>query len=257
MSLAGRGGIVVWEGASLWMLEAENEASEVRAHSHHAIQITFQLKGAFELCTEGECLSGPIVAVASDISHTFRASGAAAFLFIEPESPVGRALASEMFSQCPAVALKSGQAASWLEDLRTCFGKGGAEEEMLRLGRRIIDGLPEAVGTLLPDPRVLKMIAYAADNLGSKITLSLAAGHINLSQSRARHLFVTHTGLPFKTYVLWLRLQRAVQLYAEGRSLTGAAHHAGFSDSAHFSRIFKRTFGVPASALSLSRTRPR
>ncbi|HEX8669031.1 MAG TPA: hypothetical protein VF727_11750 [Allosphingosinicella sp.] len=35
----------------------------------------------------------------------------------------------------------------------------------------------------------------------------------------------------------------ALQAYAEGKSLTEAAHEAGFSDSAHFSR----TFGLPAT----------
>jgi AraC family transcriptional regulator len=49
-----------------------------------------------------------------------------------------------------------------------------------------------------------------------------------------------------------LRIERAVQLYAGGRSLTEAAHQAGFADSAHFSRTFRRTFGLPAAALRLT-----
>jgi AraC-like DNA-binding protein len=44
-------------------------------------------------------------------------------------------------------------------------------------------------------------------------------------------------------------LVRAIEVYAEGKSLTEAAHQAGFSDSAHFSRTFKRTFGLPATTL--------
>jgi AraC-like DNA-binding protein len=63
-------------------------------------------------------------------------------------------------------------------------------------------------------------------------------------------LFVEQTGVPFKTYLLWLRLVRAVELYSQGaNSLTDAAHAAGFADSAHFSRVFKRTFGSPATTL--------
>jgi AraC family transcriptional regulator len=49
-----------------------------------------------------------------------------------------------------------------------------------------------------------------------------------------------------------LRIERAVQLYAGGRSLTEAAHQAGFADSAHFSRTFRRTFGLPAAAPRLT-----
>ena len=42
---------------------------------------------------------------------------------------------------------------------------------------------------------------------------------------------------------------RALRCYAEGRSLTEAAHLAGFADSAHFSRVFRRYFGLPATTL--------
>jgi len=58
---------------------------------------------------------------------------------------------------------------------------------------------------------------------------------VSLSPGRTRHLFVQQTGLSFRTYLLWLRLDRAVALFAEGASLTAAANAAGFADSATFS----------------------
>jgi AraC family transcriptional regulator len=66
------------------------------------------------------------------------------------------------------------------------------------------------------------------------------------------HLFVEQTGLPFRTYLLWLRLTKAVESMAAGASLTEAAHEAGFADSAHFSRTFRRMFGVAAAALDVA-----
>jgi AraC family transcriptional regulator len=82
------------------------------------------------------------------------------------------------------------------------------------------------------------------------VSLGQAAEGIYLSESRLRHLFVEQTGIPFKTYLLWLRLISALDHYARGNSLTQAAHAAGFSDSAHFSRTFRRTFGLPATTLT-------
>lgn len=55
--------------------------------------------------------------------------------------------------------------------------------------------------------------------------------------------------MPFRRYVLWLRLRRAVREVAAGANLTEAAVSAGFSDSAHLSRVFRATFGLPPSAL--------
>jgi len=66
-----------------------------------------------------------------------------------------------------------------------------------------------------------------------------------------RHLFVEQTGLPFRTYLLWRRLMRGLEAFASGASLTDAALGAGFSDSAHFSRTFRRMFGTAAAALDV------
>jgi AraC-like DNA-binding protein len=97
---------------------------------------------------------------------------------------------------------------------------------------------------------VQRIIDYAASHLDRSLSLNAAATGVHLSPGRLRHLFVEQTGLAFKTYLLWLRLVRAVEVYSEGYSLTEASHAAGFSDSAHFSRIFRRTFGLPATTLT-------
>jgi len=233
------------------MLEGARETAEVQSHSHHAIQITFALKGNFEIGTRHGRLRGPVVAVASDTQHRFQASGAVAFLFIEPESAVGRALHRELFANHPVVEMATGGAHTFLESLRSCFDRGATAPDLLELGRTIIAALPGDGDRPSPDARVVSMIAYARTHLDNRLTLASAAQQVCLSPSRASHLFVAQTGLAFKSYILWLRLETAVALYADGLSLTEAAHQAGFADSAHFSRTFRRTFGLPAAALRL------
>lgn len=49
ISVVGRGRIVVWEGASLWLLKSQTELADLQPHAHYAIQITFQLEGSFEI----------------------------------------------------------------------------------------------------------------------------------------------------------------------------------------------------------------
>ena len=44
-----------------------------------------------------------------------------------------------------------------------------------------------------------------------------------------------------------MRLERAAGELAHGRTLTEAAHAAGFADSAHLSRVFRRMFGIAPS----------
>jgi AraC-like DNA-binding protein len=100
------------------------------------------------------------------------------------------------------------------------------------------------------------MIDFARARLDEPLSLTRVARHVNLSPSRASHLFVEQVGLPLKTYILWLRLQKAVQRYSEGATLTDAAHGAGFADSAHLSRTFRRMFGLPATALQVNQCAP-
>jgi AraC-like DNA-binding protein len=104
-----------------------------------------------------------------------------------------------------------------------------------------------------PDPRIARVLDWLGQHVEDSVTVADAAGIACLSESRFSHLFVEEIGLPFRTFVLWRRLMRAVDRMAAGGSLTAAAHQAGFSDSAHFSRTFHRMFGLPATWLELTR----
>jgi AraC-like DNA-binding protein len=42
-----------------------------------------------------------------------------------------------------------------------------------------------------------------------------------------------------------------VEAFAAGESLTTAAYRAGFADSAHLSRTFRRMYGMSAATLTL------
>jgi len=57
------------------------------------------------------------------------------------------------------------------------------------------------------------------------------------------------TGVRFRAYVLWLRLEIALAAYVDGKSLTEAAYAGGFADSAHLSRTFKKMFGITAASV--------
>jgi AraC-like DNA-binding protein len=74
------------------------------------------------------------------------------------------------------------------------------------------------------------------------------ARRVGLSASRFQHLFAEEIGVPFRRYRSWHRLRAAIREVGKGANFTAAAHAAGFSDQAHFSNEFRRTFGAPPSA---------
>lgn len=248
--------IAAWQEGGLWLLNTEplgpRAAPRAGFHAHHAIQIVIGLGGWFRLWTAEEDLSAPYAAVAPDVEHRFDAQGAYAILFVEPESWAGRVIGAWAFDGGDLRALPPSRFVSLrgrLEALR-CATPPSAEQ-LARIGRDLVAGLAGSAPPAPIDARVRNILHRIAARPDEPLTLEMAANMAGLSKSRFSHLFVEQTGLSFKSYRLWIRLTRAVRLMTDGLSLTAVAHEAGFADSAHFSRTFRRMFGVAPASLSL------
>jgi len=257
MELLAHARIVMWEGGALWVIDAtpsgSRKAQSTDLHAHHAIQVTISLGGQFRLYTPDYHIEGDAIAVAADAGHTFEAEGLIAFLFVEPESRQGRAIASRSFQGKALARVESALLGDFRERITMAYRAGNRNDTaFVELGRDLISYMASDVRGDVPDLRIRKVIAWAGKQLEGSVSLSDAVPIADLSAGRLRHLFVEQTGLPFKTYLLWLRLSRALQCFATGKSLTEAAHEAGFSDSAHLSRTFRRMFGVTPAALRIT-----
>ena len=248
--------IVAWQGGSLWLLRttAPSAGAPPRAgfHAHHAVQVVISLGGQFRLWLADEQLAAPYAAVAPDALHRFDAHGAYAILFVEPESRAGRAIIAATFRDADLCALPA-SSFNRLNPQLTALGRNPSPsaDELVTIGRDLIDGLAGDGARGLIDARIQNIVQWVAQERDPPITLEAAARIASLSPSRLSHLFVEQTGLSFKTYRLWIRLTQAVRLMSEGLTLTAVAHEAGFSDSAHFSRTFRRMFGIAPANLKL------
>jgi AraC-like DNA-binding protein len=246
----GRARLAIAEGLAAWVLEAPDGFGDAGFHRHHAIQLTLSFSGRLSLTSGGETIAGKQIAVATDTEHKFAADGLLGFIFVEPESHAGRALSETLLRGRPLAVIEDAAFASSVEPLREALDAPLSHEAMLDVARAAVAELVGGTAPILPDPRVQRVIDHAAANPELSLDAAAAGAGVFLSPDRLRHLFVEQTGLAFKTYMLWQRLMRALQVYAEGQTLTEAAHAAGFSDSAHFSRVFRRFFGLPATTLT-------
>jgi AraC-like DNA-binding protein len=249
------GRVAFWEGGSLWVLDVPGAAGAPNRnamHAHHAFQLTFSLGGEFKLHLEDRIVPGPAAVVAPDAPHAFEARGLVGLLFVAPESRAGRSLA-QLTEGHAARTISGEQTRDAPALIKRAFEHPSASRDVLReTGVQICERIAGHVRTTEPDRRVRQMIKWANGNLDRALGITEVANGVGLSPSRASHLFVEETGLPFRTYVLWLRLVRAADVHAGGLSLTQAAQDAGFADSAHLSRTFKRMFGIPAASLEMS-----
>jgi AraC-like DNA-binding protein len=238
--------MVFWRGGSLWIGHA---AEATGFHAHHAIQVTLALSGGLvRFCRPGQawaCYAAAIVAAHE--SHAFEARGElVALLFVEPESLEGSAL-RERYPQ-GVTSLDPDACSEQAARLATLYAQGASDEELASCARAVTTRLTsiDPCSAKPLDKRIARAIEILHERLADAVTMSEIAEAVHLSPERFRHLFLQETGIRFRPYVLWLRLEAAVALYGAGSSLTEASHAGGFADSAHFSRTFKRMFGVTA-----------
>jgi AraC-like DNA-binding protein len=112
---------------------------------------------------------------------------------------------------------------------------------LVRYGRTRPDALQGAVG----DPRVSAMQDLLSSELAAPVTLAELADAVALSPFHAARLFTRATGLAPHAWRNQIRLQRALAPLRAGVSVTEVAAASGFADQSHFTRHFRRMFGVP------------
>jgi AraC-like DNA-binding protein len=253
MKVAGVGRIIFWGGGNLWIGLA---VDAIDAHAHHAIQIAVGFNGPvqFRASSWDAWTSYPHGAlIRPGAAHEFRAPGQriANFLY-EPETPIGRALL-ERFPRGDIVPLETEVSA-----LAAAFDANADDQAIVGESMAFLARL---AGTEVPkrstDPRIARVVAWIARHIDEPLSLAAAAGVAGLSEGRFRHLFVDETGVAFRPYVLWTRLNRALELGVGGTSWTDAAHATNFADSAHLTRTCRRMYGLFPTAMRIERDASR
>lgn len=247
---ASTGRIYFWQGGSLWIGRGRGRT---KWHAHHAHQLVVAPEGAFRFRTEaqGKWDSFEGALVPSHCAHQFELDGLAiVHLFVEPESRAGRTLTNRfgatVVSPLPA-QVSRGSARALFQRFESTPGREQMVDAAVKAVAQLCGDTTEPDQAL--DPRLARALVYIRANVRSPIALRDVADAVALSESRFRHLFVAQTGSSFRAYLLWLRINLAIEAAMAGASWTEAAHEAGFADSAHLARTHKRVFGIEPSAV--------
>lgn len=99
------------------------------------------------------------------------------------------------------------------------------------------------------DLRVHKAMEYIKAHVSTELPTQSIAETVFLSESRLQHLFKENVGIPIRKYIHWQRLMEASRAIMNGQRFTSAALQSGFSDAAHFSRMFGQMFGMTPSSI--------
>lgn len=100
---------------------------------------------------------------------------------------------------------------------------------------------------------VEQMISYFEDHYREKISLDQIAGNMYLSPFYISKIFKSETGDTPIRYLINIRLERAYELLMKGEagSVREAAASVGYEDVYHFSKLFKKKYGIPPSKVKV------
>lgn len=214
-------------------------------HQHLVLQLVIALKNNVQINIDDHGdVSSPAILIAANIKHQLQ-PGDAVMIFFDPQSELGRAL-----------SLRCLNGYLLLEDtIRNTLTSETHRRHGLELVQAIAAHLNvpmmQSGSSIAPD-RVERLVTELSQRAELPNNLSQFAKEAALSPSRLRHRVAEIVGMPFRPYLRWIRLQRAMKLAAAGATLTQAAHAAGFADAAHLSRTMRRHFGISLSHLHKS-----
>lgn len=249
-----KGALGAWEGSAFLSVGCAlylGPAGDTTPHAHHALQLSVGLGAPFRLRqSAGRWREYEAAIVPADVSHQLDGGWSDLLLiFLEPESAEGHPWLPG--SRSGIQALDASAASAMRAAVRKLVGRSPHEVDVIRIYDELLPSTPLRPTPRAPqDARIARAVRRLRASSDARRSLLDLASDVELSPSRFRHLFRREIGMSAQSYVVWLRIYEACAALARGASLSDAALDAGFSDAAHFTRTFRRTFGLAPSQVA-------
>lgn len=249
-----RGALGPWEGRAFLSVGCAlylGPAGDTTPHAHHALQLAVGLNAPFRLRKgAGRWCEYEAAIVSADVPHQLDGGWSdLLLLYLEPESAEGHPWLSRPPNGIEA--LDPAAASAMRAAVHELVSSPLHEVDIMGVYDEMLPGIhfgSDLRATL--DARVAQAVRRLRASRDARRSLRNLAREVGLSSSRLRHLFRQEIGMSAQSYVVWLRIYEACTALSGGATLSDAAYRAGFSDAAHFTRTFRRTFGLAPSQLA-------
>jgi AraC-like DNA-binding protein len=206
--------------------------SDLALHHHPAVQVTVGTEGPLTVTRAGDrrdvCR---LVVVGSGVRHAVRseAKSRALTLYFGLQTPQGVALNAAARQGVWVVddgqSLAEATAAS-------LDGDGPRAAADFLIGRLCAHEGPRSV-----HPQLRQAIEVVSSRVPSHVDVASVADAVALSPDYLGRLCRQQTGVSMSATIRWARLVSAMGHLIEGRSVTDAAHLAGFADGSHANKV--------------------
>jgi hypothetical protein len=206
-------------------------------HAAHGVALFVTLDRDITITSRGTTVRGRAVLVPADVDHALESPGPTLGICFDPERMQQIAGYAR---RCGAPVALDGRVARFLV--------GAAQSHRAQLAQpEVLDGIArEAADAIGGSP--VRLDARVARVVEALREPSAGVPRMPISDAHLQELFARDVGVPMRSFRLWHRLLRALALFMQTDATT-AAHAAGFSDLAHFSRTCRRLLGYSPTTL--------
>ncbi|WAJ46293.1 helix-turn-helix transcriptional regulator [Mycobacterium sp. Aquia_216] len=207
--------------------------SDLAVHHHAAVQITVGARGPLAITRDGDAHDMcRVVVVGSGARHAVRSATTSEplTLYFGLQTPQGAALNARPRHGVWLVD----DAQDLAETAAALLDADGPDTAADFLVERLA-GTQDARGSVHPQLR--QAIEVVSSRVPDHIDVASVAGAVALSPDYLGRLCKQQTGVSFSATIRWERLVTAVGHLVDGRSVTDAAHLAGFADGSHANRV--------------------
>jgi AraC-like DNA-binding protein len=231
--------------------------SDLAIHHHPAVQVTVGGQGRLAVTPDGDAHDMcRVVVIAGGARHAVRSDpdSGALTLYLGLHTPQGIALntlAHQRDQQRGIWTVGDGQrlAEATAASLEADGPHATADflvNELRGMDDRRSDG-PRSV-----HPQLRQAIEVVSSRLPDHVDVASVAGAVALSPDYLGRLCKQQTGVSFSATIRWERLVTAMSHILDGRSVTDAAHLAGFADGSHATKVCWEMTGATPRELAQS-----
>ncbi|MEP2774019.1 MAG: AraC family transcriptional regulator [Fulvivirga sp.] len=228
----------------------QGTVEKTKFHKHYATEIIISLDGSFKVIgNDGLPSEYKLALIKHNVPHQFDCHQCEnpLFIFLDPFHVLSQNLTHHFDLNRDIVKLDELISRKFMSNCCDLFMKGNLFSKRIK---QIVSSIaPETYKFSNKDDRITKSFEFIKQNLDREIKIEAIANMVNLSSSRYAHLFKETANIPFRRFVLWSKLQRALESVIDGNSLTVACHDGGFFDQSHFTKTFIEMFGVTPSSV--------
>lgn len=226
---------------------------ETGIHKLAVIRCLVSLKEPFQISLGDENWQEThAILINAGTTHALRnLNGSFVSITLVPERRRGKQLRESLLLEQSTYDLSNHNYSDYQSRFLNCLRKQCNCQEAFQVAVNFLDTLLKVnESSHRPDHRISQITKYIQENLCESLSANTLARLVFLSEDRFLHLFKEQLGLPLRQFILYQRMLFATREFLGGKSLTEAAHIAGFSDSAHFSRTFYDMNGIQPSKMA-------